>query len=123
MRSHIFVTLSIILAMFAFSANAAFISALVVYSSMQPACANAVMACYATGGSTCGATLDLTAPPTIAACNAGFGACQASAAKAASLAALIPFVRTACAQYHSWSARNGVRLAVCVSNLSSRTKL
>lgn len=92
MRSHVFITLAIILAMFALSSNAAYISALAVYSSMQPACAKAVMACYAAGDSTWGATLGLTAPPIIAACNAGFGACQASAAKAVGLALFIPFV-------------------------------
>lgn len=92
MHFQMLITLSIVLTMFALSGNAAFFSALAVYRAMQPACAKAVMACYATGGSTWGTTLGLTAPLTIAACNAGFGACQASAAKAAGLAALIPFV-------------------------------
>lgn len=92
MRSHVFITLAIILAMLALSDNAAYISALAVYSSMQPACAEPVMACYAAGFSTWGATLGLTAPPTIAACNAGFGACQASAAKVAGFALFIPSV-------------------------------
>jgi len=92
MRSQIFITLAIVLAVFTISGNAAYISALATYSAMQPACAKAVMACYAAGGSTWGATLGVTAPPTIAACNAGFGACQASAAKAAGLALAIPFI-------------------------------
>ena len=92
MRFNVVTILAIILAVFNLSGNAAYISALATYSAMQPACAKAVMACYAAGGSTWGATLGLTAPPTIAACNAGFGACQASAAKAAGLAFFIPFI-------------------------------
>lgn len=67
-------------------------SALATYGAMQAICAKAVMSCYGAGGATWGATMGITAPPTIVACNAGFGACQASAAKAAGIAAVIPFI-------------------------------
>jgi len=92
MRFYIFTALAIILAIFTISSDAAFVSALVVYSSMQPTCAKAAMACYAAGGATWVATLGLTAPPTIVACNAGFGTCQATAAKLAYIASWIPFL-------------------------------
>jgi len=92
MRSHVFTTLAIILVVFACSGDALFFSALFTYGSMQGVCATGVMACYAAGGATWGATLGFTAPPTILACNAGFGACQAAAFKAAGAAAFIPFI-------------------------------
>lgn len=92
MRFHVFITFSVILAMFALSGDALFFSALAAYGGMQGVCAAGVMACYAAGGATWGATLGATATPTILACNAAFGACQASAAKAAALGAFIPFV-------------------------------
>ena len=50
------------------------------YGVCQGGCAGIVMACYGAAGYTWGATLGATAPPTIVACNAAFGACQAKCA-------------------------------------------
>lgn len=48
------------------------------YGICQAGCAKVVMACYVAAGFTWGATAGLSAPPTIIACNVGFGACQAA---------------------------------------------
>ncbi|KAF2705155.1 hypothetical protein K504DRAFT_460423 [Pleomassaria siparia CBS 279.74] len=50
------------------------------YGICQAGCAGVVMACYAAGGSTWGATLGASAPPTIVACNTAYGTCQAACA-------------------------------------------
>jgi len=50
------------------------------YGICQAGCASVVMACYAAGGFTWGATLGASAPATIVACNAAFGTCQAACA-------------------------------------------
>ncbi|KAJ5710925.1 hypothetical protein N7488_005081 [Penicillium malachiteum] len=50
------------------------------YGICQAGCSSVVMACYAAGGATWGATLGATAPPTIIACNVAFGTCQAACA-------------------------------------------
>jgi len=50
------------------------------YGVCQAGCAAVVMACYAAGGATWGATLAITAPATIVGCNAGYGTCQAACA-------------------------------------------
>jgi hypothetical protein len=43
----------------------------------QAGCAAVVTACYGAAGFTWGATLGVTAPPSIIACNTTFGTCQA----------------------------------------------
>ncbi|KAI8947707.1 hypothetical protein F4801DRAFT_559745 [Xylaria longipes] len=48
------------------------------YSICQAGCAAVVKACYAAAGFTWGATLGISAPASIVACNAAFGTCQAS---------------------------------------------
>jgi hypothetical protein len=50
------------------------------YGICQAGCASVVMACYAAAGFTWGATLGITAPASIIACNAAFGTCQAACA-------------------------------------------
>ncbi|KAK4541970.1 hypothetical protein LTR36_007170 [Oleoguttula mirabilis] len=50
------------------------------YGICQAGCAGVVMACYAAGGATWGATLGATAPAIIVACNTTFGAGQAACA-------------------------------------------
>ncbi|KAJ5288668.1 hypothetical protein N7478_001698 [Penicillium angulare] len=50
------------------------------YAICQAGCASVVMACYAAGGATWGATLGASAPPTIVACNTAYGTCQAACA-------------------------------------------
>ncbi|KAF1814288.1 hypothetical protein P152DRAFT_392925, partial [Eremomyces bilateralis CBS 781.70] len=54
----------------------------VLYAGCQVGCAGAVMACYSAAGFTWGATLGITAPATIIACNMAFGSCQAGCAAA-----------------------------------------
>ncbi|RDI87998.1 hypothetical protein Vi05172_g1982 [Venturia inaequalis] len=58
------------------------------YAVCQAGCASVVMACYAAGGATWGATLGATAPATIVACNAAYGTCQTACAAVL----LIPFL-------------------------------
>jgi hypothetical protein len=53
------------------------------YAACQGGCATLVMACYAAGGCTWGATLGATAPATIIACNTGYAGCQATCATVA----------------------------------------
>jgi hypothetical protein len=48
------------------------------YAICQPGCAAIAMACYTAAGFTWGATLGVTAPVSIVACNSAFGACQAA---------------------------------------------
>jgi hypothetical protein len=50
------------------------------YAICQAGCASVVMACYSAAGFTWGATLGLTAPATVLACNSAYGACQAACA-------------------------------------------
>ena len=50
------------------------------YGVCQAGCATVVMACYSAAGFTWGATLGVTAPASIIACNAAFGSCQAACA-------------------------------------------
>lgn len=50
------------------------------YGICQAGCAAVVTACYTAAGSTWGATLGASAPPTIIACNSAFGTCQAACA-------------------------------------------
>ncbi|KAJ5116293.1 hypothetical protein N7456_000641 [Penicillium angulare] len=57
------------------------------YGICQAGCASLVMACYAAGGATWGATLGATAPPTIVGCNTAFGTCQVACAAVL----LVPF--------------------------------
>ena len=91
MRFQIFIILAIVLAVFATSGDALFGSALAAYSAMQPACAAGVVACYTAAGATFGVTCGLAAGPAVLACDVGFGACQASAAKAAGAAFFLSF--------------------------------
>lgn len=90
MRSQLFAMLLVILATMVSQSVAGFFAAVFAYSSLQPICATGVMACYAAGGATWGATLAATAPPTIVACNAAFGACQGAAFKVSGVAAALP---------------------------------
>jgi hypothetical protein len=53
------------------------------YAACQAGCATVVMACYAAGGATWGATLGTTAPATIIACNSAYASCQAVCATVA----------------------------------------
>ncbi|EME44998.1 hypothetical protein DOTSEDRAFT_115905, partial [Dothistroma septosporum NZE10] len=48
------------------------------YDICQTGCVGVVMACYGAAGFTWGATLGTTAPASLLACNAGYGACQAA---------------------------------------------
>jgi hypothetical protein len=50
------------------------------YGICQAGCSAIVMACYSGAGFTWGATLGVSAPATIVACNAAFGTCQAACA-------------------------------------------
>jgi hypothetical protein len=50
------------------------------YGVCQAGCSAVVMACYSAAGCTWGATLGISAPATIIACNAAFGTCQAACA-------------------------------------------
>lgn len=50
------------------------------YGLCQAGCSAIVMACYAAGGATWGATACATAPATIIGCNFAFGTCQAACA-------------------------------------------
>jgi hypothetical protein len=50
------------------------------YGVCQAGCATVVMACYSAAGFTWGATMGLTAPASIIACNSAFGTCQAACA-------------------------------------------
>ncbi|KAL8346289.1 hypothetical protein RB598_000274 [Gaeumannomyces tritici] len=50
------------------------------YGVCQAGCAAIVMACYSAAGFTWGATLGVSAPATIIACNTSFGTCQAACA-------------------------------------------
>ncbi|KAB8299301.1 hypothetical protein EYC80_001377 [Monilinia laxa] len=52
----------------------------IAYASCQAGCAGIVMACYSAAGFTWGATLGVTAPASIVACNAAFGTCYAACA-------------------------------------------
>ncbi|KZT35398.1 hypothetical protein SISSUDRAFT_1051499 [Sistotremastrum suecicum HHB10207 ss-3] len=56
------------------------------YAACQAGCASLVMACYSAAGFVWGATLGVAAPPTIIACNVGYGTCQAACAGAALVA-------------------------------------
>lgn len=46
------------------------------YAACQSGCVPLVMACYAAGGATWGATLGITAPAKIVACNLAWGTCR-----------------------------------------------
>lgn len=50
------------------------------YGICQAGCSGVVMACYSAAGFTWGATLGVTAPASIVACNTAYGACQAACA-------------------------------------------
>lgn len=50
------------------------------YGVCQAGCAGVVMACYSAAGFTWGATMGVSAPATILACNSAFGSCQAACA-------------------------------------------
>ena len=52
------------------------------YGICQAGCAAVVMACYSAAGFTWGATLGVSAPASILACNAAFGTCQGACAVA-----------------------------------------
>ncbi|OCK90052.1 uncharacterized protein K441DRAFT_666685 [Cenococcum geophilum 1.58] len=52
------------------------------YGIRQAGCAAVVMACYSAAGFTWGATLGVSAPASILACNAAFGTCQGACAVA-----------------------------------------
>lgn len=70
-----FLSLSTALTSFLILAGSAFAGP-VSYGTCQAGCAGVVMACYSAGGFTWGATAGATAPASIVACNAAFGACQ-----------------------------------------------
>ncbi|KAL2782510.1 hypothetical protein BJX66DRAFT_331140 [Aspergillus keveii] len=50
------------------------------YGICQAGCSTVVMACYGAAGFTWGATLGLSAPASVIACNSAFGTCQAACA-------------------------------------------
>jgi hypothetical protein len=50
------------------------------YGLCQAGCAAVVMACYSAAGFTWGATMGISAPASIIACNSAFGTCQATCA-------------------------------------------
>ena len=50
------------------------------YGACQAGCSAVVMACYSAAGFTWGATLGVSAPASIIACNTAFGTCQAACA-------------------------------------------
>ncbi|KAL3458413.1 hypothetical protein BJX64DRAFT_266733 [Aspergillus heterothallicus] len=50
------------------------------YGVCQAGCSAVVMACYGAAGFTWGATLGVSAPASIIACNSAFGTCQAACA-------------------------------------------
>ncbi|OIW28253.1 hypothetical protein CONLIGDRAFT_577608 [Coniochaeta ligniaria NRRL 30616] len=56
------------------------VASLVGYGICQAGCAGVVMACYSAAGFTWGATMGVSAPATIIACNSAFGSCQAACA-------------------------------------------
>jgi hypothetical protein len=50
------------------------------YGVCQAGCAAVVMACYSAAGFTWGATMGVSAPASIVACNSAFGVCQGACA-------------------------------------------
>ncbi|KAL4863898.1 hypothetical protein BDV12DRAFT_176896 [Aspergillus spectabilis] len=50
------------------------------YGVCQAGCSAVVMACYGAAGFTWGATMGLSAPASVVACNSAFGTCQAACA-------------------------------------------
>ncbi|KAK1955786.1 hypothetical protein LY78DRAFT_542662, partial [Colletotrichum sublineola] len=50
------------------------------YGVCQAGCSAVVMACYTAAGATWGATLGLTAAPSVIGCNVAYGTCQAACA-------------------------------------------
>ncbi|EJT69068.1 hypothetical protein GGTG_13336 [Gaeumannomyces tritici R3-111a-1] len=73
-----FTSASIMLVTMAFTSPA--FAGPAAYGVCQAGCAAVVMACYSAAGFTWGATLGVSAPPTIIACNTSFGTCQAACA-------------------------------------------